>query len=160
MRFLGTALAMLPLVAASSPATATVQFSEAVQTADGVLLATRVYLPDESGGKWPTLLIRSPYPTQGNDLLVQGLGYRSDHPDFALPTRVSCVLEGEATRRFEPSNVVASPAFLSRVQTCPGSDRSRSSAFLPGRGVKQRSPRGKKVSRLPLPGGRTSGSSR
>ena len=34
-------------------------------------------------------------------------GYRSYHPDFALPTRVSCVLEGEATRRFEPSTVVA-----------------------------------------------------
>jgi len=33
-----------------------------------------------------------------------GDGYRSDHPDFALPTRVSSVLEGGSIRQFEPSN--------------------------------------------------------
>jgi hypothetical protein len=40
-------------------------------------------------------------------------GYRSDHPEFALPTRVSSVLEGgQQTRQFEPSIVVFALIFL------------------------------------------------
>jgi len=79
-----------------------------------------------------------------------GAGYRSYHPDFALPTRVSCVLEGEATRRFEPSTVVASPVILSRVQTCPGSDRSRSSRG-PGPRPLPRGPRAERSWTCPRP---------
>jgi hypothetical protein len=43
---------------------------------------------------------------------AQVIGYPSDPPGFALPTRVSSVLEGGSTCQFEPSNVVFALIFL------------------------------------------------
>jgi hypothetical protein len=57
------------------PALPMTQLTETVAMTDGTGLATRVYLPDATGGAWPTLLIRTPYTMEGSfgDQLIQGL---------------------------------------------------------------------------------------
>ena len=75
-----TGILVLSVVAAlvllvPARASALVDQTERMELSDGVGLSTRIILPDDSNGPWPTLVARTPYSFDGgtNAMIEEGL---------------------------------------------------------------------------------------